>query len=131
MSTEEKIKYKMTANDKFTTLQSLVSPWYFYLFHLDPKKYIKKIKSPVLAISGEKDLQVPAVKSINSMKKCLKNKKNSDFFIVENLNHLLQPCINGTPDEYPVIETTISENVIGLIIEWLDKQTTDKNGLNN
>lgn len=125
----EKIKYQMTDDKKFAMLNTLLSPWYFNLFHISPKTVLKKVKTPVLAISGEKDLQVPANKSIHLMKKYVKNNPNSEFHVIENLNHLLQPCTSGLPNEYPAIETTISDDVIKLIVTWLGKVTSDKSNI--
>lgn len=126
LSDTEIIKYQMTYDKKLVMLNTLLSPWYFNLFHISPKTILKKVKTPVLAISGEKDLQVPAQKAINLMKKYVKNNHNNEFYVMENLNHLLQPCVLGLPNEYPTIETTISDDVIKLIVNWLDKVTYSK-----
>ena len=37
------------------------------------------------------------------------------------LNHLLQPCTTGSPDEYPLIETTIAPEVLDIIVSWCRK----------
>jgi len=37
-------------------------------------------------------------------------------------NHLLQPCNSCTVDEYFQIETTIGEDAIQAVCEWLLKQ---------
>ena len=35
------------------------------------------------------------------------------------LNHLLQPCTTGSPDEYGHIETTIAPEVLEGIVRWM------------
>lgn len=122
LSEEEKIKYNLTNEGKITLLQTFSSPWYFTLFHIDPIPYLKKVKTPVLAISGEKDLQVEAVAAQGNMRKYLKKAPYSlnDFKIVQGDNHLLQPCTTGSVDEYGAIETTIDPYVLDLILNWLD-----------
>lgn len=119
LTEDEKAKYKMTPDRYFQTIYSLSTPWYFTLFHIKPEEYIRKVSSPVLAISGGKDLQVPAVESQSKMRKHLKHNSSNKFVILDGLNHFLQPCTSGTVDEYAVIETTISEDVLEEIVRWI------------
>ena len=37
----------------------LKTPWFRYFLTYDPRPALAKVKCPVLAINGEKDLQVP------------------------------------------------------------------------
>ena len=120
LSDEEKAKYNMTPENKFTAIQTFGSPWFYTLFHIDPKKYLKKIKTPVLAISGEKDLQVEGIQTFINMQRYLKDNPLSEFHPMPGLNHLLQPCTTGSPDEYPLIETTIAPQVLEDIVRWMD-----------
>lgn len=120
LTEEELKKYNMTPDRKFSTLQTFSSPWYYTLFHLDPIKYLKKIKSPVLAISGTKDLQVEATRTEENMLKYLKKCPALEFDRIEGLNHLLQPCITGNLDEYGKIETTLDPEVMDIIVRWMD-----------
>jgi len=39
----------------------------------------------------------------------------------ERLNHLFQPCETGLPTEYGQIETSISEEVLRDIEQWLEE----------
>lgn len=123
LSEEEKIKFNLTPEGKIKLLQTFSSPWYFTLFHIDPIPYLKKVKMPVLAISGEKDLQVEAVAAQKNMRKYLKDKYHFDlntFTILKGDNHLLQPCTTGSIEEYGEIETTIDPLALDGIVRWLD-----------
>ena len=123
LSEEEKIKFNLTPEGKIKLLQTFSSPWYFTLFHIDPIPYLKKVKMPVLAISGEKDLQVEAVAAQKNMRKYLKDKYHFDlntFTILKGDNHLLQPCTTGSIEEYGEIETTIDPLALDEIVGWLD-----------
>lgn len=123
LSEEEKINYNFTPEGKITLLQTFSSPWYFTLFHINPIPYLKKVKMPVLAISGEKDLQVEAVAAQKNMRKYLKDKYHFDlntFTILKGDNHLLQPCTTGSIEEYGEIETTIDPLALDGIVRWLD-----------
>ncbi|NLL27962.1 MAG: prolyl oligopeptidase family serine peptidase [Bacteroidales bacterium] len=97
------------------------SPWMKYFLSIVPSEYIKKIKINALAINGSKDTQVPAEANIEAFKSYFinyKGKKN-DTHIFKNLNHLFQPCKTGMPDEYAMIETTISPEVLEYMCKWI------------
>jgi pimeloyl-ACP methyl ester carboxylesterase len=121
LTDEEKVKYNLTPQNKLTALQTFSSPWYYELFRIDPKKYLKKIKTPVFAISGQKDMQVDANATEKIMDKYLTGKTLYYFYKMPGLNHLLQPCTTGSPDEYPLIETTIAPEVLDIIVSWCRK----------
>ena len=118
LTDEEKAKYNITPASKFEMMQTVGSPWFYTIFHIDPIKYIKKIKTPVLAISGEKDLQVNANATFDNMQTYLKNRQLLQTKYATGLNHLLQPCTTGSPDEYPLIETTIAPEVLDWIVRF-------------
>lgn len=115
LTPEEQKRYNMTPQGKYTSIQQLTSPWFFTLFHLDPKTYLKKVHCPVVAINGEKDLQVDAVANQQLMRKYLNKSQNHQFHIILNANHLLQTCTTGSPSEYATIEETIGEETLRLL----------------
>src|SRR5690625_2724454 len=47
-------------NQAEAQIQQLLSPWMRYFLKNDPADYLKNVHCPVLALNGEKDLQVPA-----------------------------------------------------------------------
>ena len=91
----------------------------------NPESYLTKLKCPVLAVYGDKDVQVPSKENIKSLKKALKQGKNEDYTIKEipNLNHLFQRCKTGYPSEYQKIKETMSFPVLDLITEWISEKT--------
>lgn len=115
LTPEQQKRYNLTPEAKYTSIQQLASPWFFTLFHLDPKTYIKKVQCPVVAINGEKDLQVDAVANQELMRKYLNKKQSHQFHIIPNANHLLQTCTTGSPSEYGNIEETIGEGTLELL----------------
>ncbi|MDR1739633.1 MAG: hypothetical protein LBR45_02615 [Bacteroidales bacterium] len=86
----------------------------------NPSDYLPKIMCPVLALNGEKDLQVPADMNLNNVKELVK----SDVTVKKypNLNHLFQHCTTGLSTEYSDIEETISPEVMNDIATWIKKQ---------
>jgi hypothetical protein len=107
-------------------IRMMLTPWYrFILFH-DPRPVLKQVRCPVLAIAGERDLQVPAKQNLPAIAGALKEGGNRDYTTIElpGLNHLLQTSRTGSPNEYAQIEETISPKALELIANWIIKQTT-------
>ncbi|WP_427874938.1 alpha/beta hydrolase family protein [Flavobacterium sp. MMS24-S5] len=108
-----------------TTTDQITSPWYYTLLKLDPKPFLEKVKCPVLALNGSKDLQVPAQVNLENIKKALTEAGNKKVTIKElpNLNHLFQECKTGSPTEYATIEQTFSPLALEEISSWVLMQT--------
>ncbi|MCG2821386.1 MAG: dienelactone hydrolase family protein, partial [Candidatus Atribacteria bacterium] len=109
-------------------LQSLLSPWFKFFLTYDPKPTLSKVKCPVLAINGEKDLQVPSKENLSAIEEALITGGNKNFTVKEfpGLNHLFQNTQTGLPAEYAKIEETISPEVLKIISDWVLEQTRDK-----
>jgi pimeloyl-ACP methyl ester carboxylesterase len=113
--------------EEFVSAQvnEISSPWMKYFLKLDPAIALEKVKCPVLAINGEKDLQVPPKENLEAIKKALVKAGNENVTVVElaNLNHLFQECETGSPKEYSNIEQTFSPTALTLILDWIRAQT--------
>lgn len=115
-----------TTEDEFISRQidQLTSPWMLNFLKYDPAPILVKVKCPVLALNGSKDLQVPADLNLTAIEQALKKGKNKRFEIKElpNLNHLFQECETGAPSEYAKIEQTISPSALSAISDWIVKR---------
>ena len=102
-------------------VKQLTSPWMRFFITYDPRPTLRKVKCPVLAINGEKDLQVPPKENLSAIRSALKKSKNKSVVIRElsGLNHLFQECTTGAPSEYAVIEQTFSPKALEEIWQWL------------
>jgi uncharacterized protein len=82
---------------------------------------LRKVRCPVLAVNGEKDLQVPPKENLAEIEKALKAGGNPNVKTIEfpGLNHLFQPCTTGSPTEYAQIEMTIAPEVLKVIGDWI------------
>ena len=103
----------------------LLSPWMQYFIKYDPTIILEKVKCPVLAINGEKDLQVPPKENLTAIAAALKkggNKKTTTK-VLPGLNHLFQECTTGSPDEYAEIEQTMSPVALFEVLSWIKQQT--------
>jgi len=110
--------------DKYieNTLKQLISRWFRNFIQYDPYPTLTKVKCPVLAINGEKDLQVPPKENLSAIENALKEGGNKDYKIVEmpGLNHLFQTCETGSPSEYSKIEETFSPDAMKVIADWIN-----------
>lgn len=109
-------------------LRNLMSPWFKYFLTYDPKPTLTKVKCPVLAINGEKDLQVPSKENLGAIEDALKAGGNKHYTIkkLSGLNHLFQTAQTGAVSEYAKIEETISPSALTLIADWILKETKGK-----
>lgn len=89
--------------------------------NFDPQPYLRELRVPVLAIFGDMDVQVDAQQSVGPLRELLVEAGNPDFSVVTfaGLNHLMQPAITGSVDEYPLIETTMDPIVLETMRAWL------------
>ena len=106
-------------------ISSLLSPWFRFFLGYDPYKTLTKIKIPLLAINGEKDLQVPPKENLELIEKALKEGGNKNYKVAElkGLNHLFQEAETGSPNEYAKIAETISPTALTFITNWIKKIT--------
>jgi hypothetical protein len=105
-----------------------VSPWFrFFLAH-DPKTTLMNVKCPVLAIIGEKDLQVSSKENLEAIEEALKSGGNKHYMVKElaNLNHLFQTAETGALTEYAKIEETISPTALKLMADWIKKSLINR-----
>ena len=104
-----------------TQLRMMESPWFRFFLDYDPLPNLKSLQVPVLALYGQKDLQVPAKANLPLLKQALQDAGNKDADVRElpDLNHLFQHAYSGTPTEYAAIEETFSPDALQIISGWL------------
>jgi len=106
-------------------IQMVLTPWFRHFLDYDPRPALRKVTCPVLALNGEKDLQVDAKANLPAIAAALKQAGNNDVTTRElkNLNHLFQTCKTGAVSEYNSIEETIAPAVLETVAEWIRKRT--------
>jgi pimeloyl-ACP methyl ester carboxylesterase len=112
--------------DQYINMQisGLISPWYVNFMKYDPAPTLEKVKCPILAINGDKDLQVAAMANLNAIKRIAEKSGNKKVTTKQlpGLNHLFQESDKGLPSEYGTIEQTISPVALNEISGWILKQ---------
>lgn len=97
--------------------------WYRYFLAFDPQPHLRKLNCKVLALNGDKDIQVISKSNLEGIRQSLAQSRSKDYEIQElpGLNHLFQSCQTCTVMEYSQLTETINPDVLKAISDWLDK----------
>jgi len=106
-------------------LALITSPDYRHLLADRPAQTLARVRCPVLALGGSKDVQVVATPNLAATAAALKAGGNRDITIKElpGLNHLFQTAKTGGPEEYAVLEETFAPAALQVIGDWLTQHT--------
>ena len=104
-------------------MAAVSTPWFRYFLSYDPRPALAKVRCPVLAIIGERDLQVPYEQNLEAIGAALKAGGNTNVTLLHppGLNHLFQAATTGSPSEYSGIEETMSPGALDAITQWIQK----------
>ena len=69
LTPEQKTRVDAMVNQQ---VHVLTSPWFRYFLATDPRPFLRKVKVPVLALNGERDLQVDPKQNLPEVEKALK-----------------------------------------------------------
>lgn len=102
------------------------SPWFRYFLTYNPRPTLEQVTCPVLAVNGEKDLQVPPKENLRAIEEALQAGGHADYKIVEfpDLNHLFQTAETGSLAEYGRIEETFAPAALEVIGTWILEKTS-------
>jgi len=113
-------------NDIIKTYNKMYdSGWLRFFISYDPAPALSKVKCAVLAINGERDMQVNAAENLGRIKEILTKSGNKHFDVkaIPNLNHLLQTAKTGGVSEYESIQETMSPVALNIISAWIKLHT--------
>lgn len=101
--------------------EDLLSPWFRRFLALDPSVYLEKVRCPVLALVGEKDLQVTPTENLAAIKRALARGANQHATVLRlpDINHNLQTARTGKPSEYFEIDETVAPSILTLMSSWM------------
>ncbi|WP_088323061.1 alpha/beta hydrolase family protein [Polaribacter tangerinus] len=116
-----KVKGKIAVVNLFLTsifakqIQAFLYSWMQY----NPAKEIKKIKTPILIVQGDKELQVK-IEDANLLKKA---KPSSKLVIIKNMNHVLKEINSDSENmsSYYSDKFPISEKLIEVVVQFIKK----------
>jgi len=92
-----------------------------WLITSDPAATLRKIRCPVLALGGSKDMICNARQNLAGIKAALHAGGNGNATCAElpGLNHFFQTCETGLLAECPRIEETIAPDALKRIGDWI------------
>ncbi len=104
-----------------TAMAQLATPWFRTFLTLDPGDYLSKVRVPVLALNGSKDLQVPADANLAAVRSALQRAGNTRARLaqLDGLNHLFQHAGSGLPAEYGTITETFAPEALSAILQFI------------
>jgi pimeloyl-ACP methyl ester carboxylesterase len=112
---------KRIVNQVVLQFQGLRTPWMRYFLEYDPAANWLLMRSPTLAIWGERDVQVLPYPNRDQLAQIIERnpKLRADLVVLSELNHLMQRSQTGMPDEYKKISETIDPSALEVILDWM------------
>lgn len=102
--------------------EAMLTPWFRRFLSLDPRQYLNRVTCPVLALGGEKDLQVPAAENLQAIERALTSRSSQTVVrLLPGLNHNFQTARTGKASEYFLIDETIAPMALELMSTWMKK----------
>lgn len=103
-------------------VKGLSRPWLKYFIATNPAEYIEIFRCKVLALNGEKDVQIAAQPNLIAIKAALEKSKAKKFDVKQlpGLNHLFQHCITCAVNEYASLKESFAPEALTEISNWLD-----------
>ena len=125
LTEDEKEKLDWTDTKFEERIKHQLKPWWRYAMRYDPRATLMNVRCPVLALNGEKDMQVPAKENVAAISDALRAGGNTHFTVLElpGLNHAFQTAGPGMELEYAKIEETMSPVALQTIADWIIAQT--------
>ncbi|MGH6908871.1 MAG: alpha/beta hydrolase family protein [Phenylobacterium sp.] len=109
----------MPADTANATVRQIASPWYRWFIAYDPRPTLAKLRVPVLAMNGDKDVQVLAKQNLPAIREALKGDPDATVAELPGLNHLFQTAPTGAPAEYARIEETMAPAALDMLADWV------------
>jgi hypothetical protein len=91
------------------------------LLAADPRPALETLRIPVLALTGELDVQVPVRANLGAITRALRYCRQFGCTVemLPGLNHLLQPPKTGGIEEYAMIGDKMSPEALARIGDWI------------
>ena len=102
-------------------IAALNTDWFRYFFNYDPAPTLRKVRCPVLAMIGSKDLQVPPDQNLPALRAALAGNPGAEVDELPSLNHLFQTAKTGAVGEYGEIEETMAPLALDTMTGWIAK----------
>nr|WP_295922656.1 alpha/beta hydrolase [uncultured Dyadobacter sp.] len=99
---------------------AVTTPWWIFFLRHNPASSLAKVTCPVLALNGERDMQVTPKENLTAIGNSLKNvNKRVTTKELPGLNHFFQECEECSPQEYAKLKQTFSPTALMEISTWI------------
>lgn len=100
------------------------NPWMLRFLRIDPREYWSGVACPILAVNGDKDLQVQGGANLRAISFAVRRGGNTQVQtkLFAEHNHLFQQTETGAISEYGKLNETLSEEVSTYVIAWMKEQ---------
>ena len=112
-------KGMLPAGSAAARVQPFATPWFHAFLRHEPGPVLQSLRQPVLALNGERDLQVPADLDLAAIRTALKNNPRALVKEMPGLNHLFQTAPTGAGSKYYTIEETMAPSVLETVGNWI------------
>lgn len=109
----------VSAKEYRENVAKMGNPWLDYFIDYDPSSDIQHTTKPVFAANGNKDVQVVSRINLTAIKELLPRNAKNLVKEYPGLNHLMQHCTTGLPEEYAQIDETISPEFLSDLVTWI------------
>ena len=121
LSARERESAGLTEQGIPAQVAQVTSPWFRFFLGHDPAPVLSRVRVPVLALNGGKDLQVAPRQNLPAIERALRSGGNDDVTLqgFPDLNHLFQTAITGAPSEYAAISETFAPEALNVVSSWI------------
>jgi pimeloyl-ACP methyl ester carboxylesterase len=121
LSEAKRKEYEASKAQATVQLELSLTPWFRSFVSYNPHPALTKVAVPVLALNGDKDVQVAAKGNLDAIAKAVREGGNKDVTVkaLTGLNHLFQHSQTGAIAEYGQIEETFAPQALEEISAWL------------
>jgi pimeloyl-ACP methyl ester carboxylesterase len=100
----------------------LLTPWLRSYAKINPADYLGKVRCPVLALNGTKDIVVNWQVNLTGISKALDQGGNKQYKVVplDGLNHLFQKANTGSETEYAQISESVNPITLTIVFHWIN-----------
>jgi hypothetical protein len=95
------------------------TPWMRFFIDYDPAPALAKLTCPVLAMFGERDLQVPPSLNRPPVERALAKNADADIVVIRDANHLFQPTASGNPALYGSLPKEFAPGMLDTLSSWI------------
>lgn len=102
-------------------IKKALDPWQRFFMQYDPRLALTTLRIPILAMNGDKDVQVPAAENLAAIERAFRDAGNANgrTLVMPGLNHLFQTADTGSITEYAEIEETLAPAALTAMGDWL------------